>query len=246
MVQAVLLRHLLLPLREINKTFNNKHPLSVTIEGVLFYRLILTKRFVSVMLLLLALGRRINFKKHDLLYNLVMYDKSVITVRDAHESDLDAILAIYNDAIINTTAVYSEEPHTLEMRKTWYQDRVKNNFPVYVAETDGMVAGFSSFGHFRVWPCYRYTVEISVYVETSYRGRGISKILLQSLIDRAKEMNMHAVIAGISADNEISLNLHRSFGFKEVADFKEVGYKFGRWLDLKFLELLLNNTPKAI
>lgn len=174
-----------------------------------------------------------------------MSDKSIITIRNASESDLEAILAIYNDVIINTTAVYSEEPHTLAMRKTWYHDRVENNFPVYVAEADGKVAGFSSFGHFRVWPCYRYTVEVSVYVDAVYRGRGISKILLQSLIDRAREMNMHAVIAGISADNEISLNLHQSFGFKEVADFKEVGYKFGRWLDLKFLELLINNTPNT-
>jgi phosphinothricin acetyltransferase len=87
---------------------------------------------------------------------------------------------------------------------------------------------------------------VSVYVASAYRGKGISKMLLRSLIDRAGEMNIHAIIAGISADNEISINLHRSFGFEEVAEFKEVGYKFGRWLNLKFLELLLNNTPKPI
>jgi L-amino acid N-acyltransferase YncA len=173
-----------------------------------------------------------------------MFDK--VTLRDARESDLEAILAIYNDVIINTTAVYSEQPHTLQMRKDWYQDRIKNNFPVFVAEIDGEIAGFSSFGHFRVWPCYRYTVEISVYVDVNYRGNGISKRLLQALINRAKEMNMHAIIAGISADNEVSINLHISFGFVEVANFKEVGYKFGRWLDLKFLELLLNNDPNTI
>jgi L-amino acid N-acyltransferase len=173
-----------------------------------------------------------------------MFDK--VTLRDARESDLEAILAIYNDVIINTTAVYSEQPHTLQMRKDWYQDRIKNNFPVFVAEIDGEIAGFSSFGHFRVWPCYRYTVEISVYVDVNYRGNGISKRLLQALINRAKEMNMHAIIAGISADNEVSINLHLSFGFVEVANFKEVGYKFGRWLDLKFLELLLNNDPNTI
>jgi len=132
------------------------------------------------------------------------------------------------------------------MRKDWYNDRIKNNFPVFIADLDGKVAGFSSFGHFRVWPCYRYTVETSVYVEASQRGKGISKILLQSLIDRAYEMNVHAVLAGITADNQISINLHRSFGFEEVANLKEVGYKFGRWLDLKFFELLLNNIPRAI
>ena len=167
-----------------------------------------------------------------------MLSNSII-IRDAAENDLMAILDIYNEVIINTTAVYSEQPHTLQMRKDWYDDRVKNNFPVYVADAGGKVAGFCSFGHFRVWPCYRYTVEVSVYVEASFRGKGISKMLLTALINRAKEMKLHAVIAGISADNEISLNLHRSFGFVEVAHFKEVGYKFGRWLDLKFLELLL-------
>jgi phosphinothricin acetyltransferase len=169
-----------------------------------------------------------------------------IKLRDAREEDLQAILDIYNDVIINTTAVYSEKPHTLEMRKNWYDDRINNNFPVFVADMDGHVAGFSSFGHFRIWPCYRYTVEVSVYVERSFRGKGISKILLGALIDRAAAMNLHAVIAGISADNEISIKLHRSFGFNEVAEFKEVGYKFGRWLDLKFFEMLIDNHPEPI
>ncbi len=169
-----------------------------------------------------------------------------IKIRDAAEHDLPAILDIYNEVIINTTAVYSEKPHTLQMRQDWYRDRVNNNFPVFVAESDGQVAGFSSFGHFRVWPCYRYTVEVSVYVEQSFRGKGISKKLLGSLVDRAGQMNIHAIIAGISADNEISVKLHQSFGFTEVAHFKEVGYKFNRWLDLKFLELLIENSPGPI
>lgn len=169
-----------------------------------------------------------------------------ITIRSAGEHDLPAILDIYNDVIVNTTAVYSEKPHTMQMRKDWYADRVSHNFPVYVAEVDGNIAGFSSFGHFRVWPCYRYTVEVSVYVEKLFRGRGISKLLLQALINRAAGMNIHAIIAGISADNEISITLHQSFGFKEVAHFKEVGYKFDRWLDLKFLELLIENKPGPI
>jgi L-amino acid N-acyltransferase YncA len=176
----------------------------------------------------------------------VTMPENEIKIRNAREQDLEAILDIYNDVIINTTAVYSENPHTLQMRKDWFNDRVVNNFPVFVAEVNGLVAGFSSFGHFRVWPCYRYTVEISVYVEKTFRGRGISKILLRALLDRAKQMNIHAVIAGISADNQISVNLHRSFGFEEVAHFKEVGFKFGRWLDLKFLELLINNARETI
>ena len=166
-----------------------------------------------------------------------------INIRDAREDDLPAMLDIYNEVILNTTAVYSEKPHTLQMRRDWYADRINNNFPVFVADLDGKVVGFSSFGHFRVWPCYRYTVEISVYVDVLYRGKGISKMLVKSLIERAVEMNIHAVLAGISADNQISINLHSSLGFKEVADFKEVGYKFGRWLDLNFFQLILNSSP---
>jgi L-amino acid N-acyltransferase YncA len=169
--------------------------------------------------------------------------ENTVKIRDAGENDLADILAIYNDVIINTTAVYSEQPHTLQMRKDWFLDRTGNNFPVFVADVEGKIAGFSSFGHFRVWPCYRFTVEVSVYVDAAYRGKGLSKILLRALIDRAKAMNLHAVIAGISADNEVSLKLHQSFGFVEVAHFKEVGYKFNRWLDLKFLELLLDCKP---
>ncbi|MGZ3872495.1 MAG: N-acetyltransferase family protein [Mucilaginibacter sp.] len=171
---------------------------------------------------------------------------STITLRDACEADLQAMLDIYNEVIINTTAVFSEQPHTLQMRKDWYLERVKENFPVFVAEESREIAGFCSFGHFRAWPCYRYTAELSVYVQNSHRGKGISKIMLRALIERARKMNMHALLAGITADNEISINLHRSFGFTEVADFKEVGFKFGRWLDVKFLELLLTNTAKDV
>ena len=166
-----------------------------------------------------------------------MIDKVII--RDAVEDDLSSILAIYNDVILNTTAVFSEQPHTLQMRKDWYIDRVANNFPVIVAEVNNEIAGFSSFGHFRAWPCYRFTVEVSVYVDTAYRGKGISKMLLKALLDRAREQRMHAVIAGITADNQVSINLHQSFNFNEVAHLKEVGFKFGKWLDVKFFELML-------
>jgi len=158
-------------------------------------------------------------------------------IRDATENDIPGILEIYNHVILNTTSVYSEEPHTLDMRLSWYRDRIANGFPVFVADEDGRVAGFSSFGHFRVWPCYRYTVENSVYVHPDHRGKGLSKLLIQPLIDRAREMGMHTMIAGIDADNVVSYRLHQSFGFVEVAHFREVGFKFGRWLDLKFMEL---------
>jgi L-amino acid N-acyltransferase YncA len=166
-----------------------------------------------------------------------MVDKVII--RDAAESDLESILGIYNDVILNSTAVFSEQPHTMQMRTDWFHDRINNNFPVFVAAIKDRVVGFSSFGHFRAWPCYRFTVEVSVYVDAAYRGQGISKLLLKSLIDNASKRKMHAVIASITAGNEVSINLHQSFNFIEVAHFKEVGFKFGKWLDVKFFELLL-------
>lgn len=167
-------------------------------------------------------------------------------IRDAMEDDLQAILDIYNEAILNTTAVYSEQPHTLQMRLDWYHDRLSNNFPVFVAEENNEIAGFATYGHFRAWPCYRYTVELSVYVDVAWRGKGISKKLVQALIVRAREQNVHAMLGGISADNEVSYKLHLSLGFTEVAHFKEVGYKFGRWLDLKFMEMILHNGSPSL
>jgi L-amino acid N-acyltransferase YncA len=167
----------------------------------------------------------------------------MINIRTARESDLPAILTIYNHIILHTTAIYQYEPQTLEMRKAWYDGRMKDGLPVFVAESDGQVAGFSSYGPFRAWPAYKYTVENSVYVSADQRGKGIGKLLILPLITAAGNSNLHSIIAGIDASNDASLRLHRSFGFEEVAHFKQVGYKFGRWLDLKFLELLLD-TPE--
>ena len=162
-----------------------------------------------------------------------------IIIRNASQDDLDEILDIYNSVIINTTAVYSDQPHSLQMRTEWFNDRKNNNFPVLVADAHGQVAGFCSYGHFRVWPCYKYTIELSVYVHEDFRGLGISKKLMKALVEHARNAGFHVMIAGISADNAISIKLHRSFAFVEVAHFKEVGYKFQRWLDLKFFELIL-------
>jgi len=161
------------------------------------------------------------------------------TLREATETDLPQILEIYNEVILNTTSVYSEQPHTLDMRLAWFNERTAANFPVIVAEQNGVIVGFGSYGHFRAWPCYRFTAEHSVYVHKDYRGLGISKLLLKELISRAKNAGLHALIAGVDSDNEISLKLHLAFGFTKVAHFKEVGFKFGRWLDLVFLEFLL-------
>ena len=160
-------------------------------------------------------------------------------VRPAVITDVPAILIIYNDIIVNTTAVWHDEPHTLQMRLDWFAQRTADGFPVFVAEHESEIEGFSTFGAFRPWPGYRFTVENSIYVANAARGKGVATILMPPLIDAAIQLKIHAIVAGIEAENKPSIALHEKFGFKEVAHFKEVGYKFGRWMDLKFLELLL-------
>lgn len=163
----------------------------------------------------------------------------MIHVREAIEEDLGQLLLIYNEIILHTTAVYDYEPHTLEMRQAWFKTKKEQGFPVFVAEDETKILGFSSIGPFRAWAAYKYSVENSVYVAADARGKGIGKLLIPPLIEAAKKLNMHTIIAGIDATNEVSLHLHKSFGFVEVAHFKEVGFKFDKWLDLKFLQLIL-------
>ena len=167
----------------------------------------------------------------------------MITVRNATDADLPEILDIYNDVILTTTAVYDYKPHTIEMRKQWFDAKKEQGFPVFVAEEDRRVVGLSSIGPFRAWAAYKYSVENSVYVAKDCRGKGIASLLIPPLIDSAKKLQMHTIIASIDATNEASLKLHKHFGFEEVAHFRQVGFKFGRWLDLKFLQLILT-TPE--
>ena len=163
----------------------------------------------------------------------------MINIRHAVEADLPQILDIYNDAILNTTAVYDYGPHTIDMRKQWFKTKQQQGFPVFVAEENNELLGFSSIGPFRAWAAYKYSVENSVYVKDGQRGKGIGKLLMRPLIDNAKALLYHTIIAGIDAENEASIALHKQFGFVEVAHFKEVGFKFGRWLDLVFMQLIL-------
>src|SRR5689334_2481482 len=149
-----------------------------------------------------------------------------INIRIASEADLPAMLEIYNDIILHTAAVYDYEPHTLEMRTEWFRTKQRQGFPVFVAVDGDVIAGFSTIGPFRrEWTAYKYSVENSVYVRNDYRGKGIGKLLLPPLIETAKKLQMHTIIAGIEAANEASIKLHKSFGFEEVAHFKEVGWK---------------------
>jgi L-amino acid N-acyltransferase YncA len=167
----------------------------------------------------------------------------VVNVRSAQDADLAAILGIYNHAIATTTAVFDYHAHTLDARRDWLHAKQAARLPVVVAVVDDEVVGFATYGPFRAWPAYKYTIEHSVYVAERAWRRGVARALMHALLASAREHDYHAVIAGIGADNLPSLRLHESLGFVEVAHFREVGFKFGRWLDLKFLELLLS-TPR--
>jgi len=159
-----------------------------------------------------------------------------IIVRDALEADLPAVLAIYNDVLLTSTAIYMDQPTTLEERRAWWQGRVAAGYPVLVAADDSGVTGFASFGDFRPRPGYRFTVEHSVYVRTDRRGHGIGRALMVALVARAAAMGKHVMVGGVDAENHASLRFHERLGFERVAHFREVGFKFGRWLDLVFLQ----------
>ncbi len=168
-----------------------------------------------------------------------------IEVRDARREDLPAILDIYNQVIASTTAVYSESPVDLADREAWWQARMARRFPVLVAHSSHGILGFSSFGDFRAWPCYHTTVEHSVHVREGHRGRGLGTLLLRPLFARAAALGKHRMIAAIDAQNAASLALHTRLGFTHAGHFTEVGFKFGRWLDLVFLQRSLGPADAA-
>jgi phosphinothricin acetyltransferase len=155
----------------------------------------------------------------------------------------NAILAILNEAIANSTALYDYRPRTPEMMETWFDAKERGGYPVIGAESDdGTLMGFASYGPFRAWPAYKYSVEHSVYVERRFRGRGVGTFLMTALVAFAVEQDYHVMIGGIDAANTPSVRLHKSLGFSHCATIRQVGFKFGRWLDLEFYQLLLQ-TP---
>lgn len=165
-------------------------------------------------------------------------------IRAAKTGDLPAILAIYNDAVETTTAIWNDAPVDLDNRRDWLQARREGGFPVLVAEWDGAVAGYATYGPWRAFDGYRHTVEHSVYVDRACRGGGVGRALMQALITDARAHGKHMMVAGIEAGNIGSIRLHEKLGFKQVGLLPEVGTKFGRWLDLAFLQLRLDDaTP---
>ena len=164
-------------------------------------------------------------------------------IREAIENDLASITAIYNDVLLNSTAIYAEQPATVGERIAVWQSRRQLNYPTLVACEGDSVVGFSSFGDFRSWPGYRFTVEHSVHVHASWRGRGVGSQLVRALLPRAEALGKHVMIGGIDAENVPSLRFHQRIGFEQVAHFRQVGFKFGRFLDLLFVQRLIGGEP---
>ena len=163
------------------------------------------------------------------------------------EAQLPEILDIFNDAILNSTALYDYKIRSVESMQAWYEDKLKGNYPVIGAFDDGgTLLGFATYGMFRVRPAYKYTVEHSVYVRPDKRGMGFGKILLREIVNQAVGQNYHVMVGVIDASNTVSIKLHEQEGFVLNGVWKEVGYKFGKWLDAAFYQLILSTPEQPV
>ena len=160
-------------------------------------------------------------------------------LRAATEADLPALLAIANHAIEHTTANWSREPTTLEERAAWFARLAAGGFPILVADRDGAVVGYASYAPFHPKDGYDRTVEHSVYVVPAAQGQGLGRRLLEAVVGHATAAGMHVMVGLVAAENTGSLALHRACGFTEAARLPQVGWKFGRWLDLVHVHRLL-------
>jgi L-amino acid N-acyltransferase len=153
---------------------------------------------------------------------------------------------IFNEAIASSTALYDYEPKNLATIKTWFKVKAEHNYPIIgIEDSHGRLMGFSTYGAFRTYAAYKYSVEHSVYVDAKFRRKGIGKKLLQEIILLAEQQQYHTIIGGIDAENTVSIKLHQSLGFTHCGSIKQVGFKFGRWLNLEFYQLMLS-TPGLI
>ena len=162
-------------------------------------------------------------------------------VRSATRADLPAILDIYNEAVLNTTASYDYEPRDMAHRVAWFEAHEAQRLPIFVAvDDDGRVAGWSSLSRYHDRKGYQFTVENSIYVAAPRRGQGVGKLLMPPLVRSAQELRLRTIIAAIDAQNPVSIMLHERFGFEPAGYFKQVGFKFGRWLDVVYMQRLLD------
>ena len=162
-----------------------------------------------------------------------------------NERHSEAILDIFNDAILNTTSLYELDPRTPEFMSSWFDDKKAGGWPVFGLEDDGVLVGFATYGAFRPRPCYRFTVEHSIYVDSRFRGRGHGKRLLEEVLRRAEAQGFHVVVGVIDSSNAASVTLHEKAGFTSCGIIRHAGYKFDRWLDTCIMQLLLKD-PQGV
>jgi L-amino acid N-acyltransferase len=157
-----------------------------------------------------------------------------------YEQHATAILDIFNEAIANSTALYDYKPRAPDAMTAWFAAKTAGQFPVLGIETsDGTLMGFASYGTFRAWPAYKYSVEHSVYIHRDFRGQGLGRQLMAALIERAQQQNKHVMVGAIDLANAVSISMHEKLGFQHCGVVKQAAFKFGRWLDLALMQLVL-------
>lgn len=167
-------------------------------------------------------------------------------IRQATENDVSAILDIFNDALIHSTAVYSYEPATHDEQLAWFKHKQEEHIPVFVAEDELGLLGYITYGQFRPRPAYRYAMELSIYVDQRARNQGVGKALMEVILDHTEKQGIKTLICGIDSENKASIALCTKFGFRHSGTLKHVGYKFGHWLDLAFYQLELKGPDHPI
>ena len=169
-------------------------------------------------------------------------------VRHACKEDCAAIGEIYNHAVLHTAAIWNDTTVDTDNRIAWFEARTLLGYPVLVSEEEGVVTGYASFGDWRAFDGFRHTVEHSVYVHPDHQGKGIGRLLMTELIKEARQIGKHVMVAGIEAQNQASIHLHETLGFITTGNMQQVGTKFGRWLDLIFMQLQLDerSDPDAL
>ncbi|MEK4230898.1 GNAT family N-acetyltransferase [Solibacillus sp. FSL H8-0538] len=167
-------------------------------------------------------------------------------IRQAKATDMSTILEIFNDNILNSTAIYMYEEQTLEQRLIWFEGKMAAGEPLFVYEEDGTVAGYATYGPFRAYPAFKYTVEHSVYVHKAHYKKGIATKLMHALIEFARTHDVKTMVACIDAENEGSVVAHEKLGFTYSGTIRNSGYKFGRWLDLSYYQLDLDGPTEPM
>lgn len=163
----------------------------------------------------------------------------MLAIRQAQLNDLPRLVAIYNQAVVNTTATFDLEPVSTDERRPWFLAH-GDRYPLLVIEDQRRVLGYACISPYQRKPAYATTVESSVYIDEQHHGQGIGTLLMQELLRHTARLGYHSVLAIITGSNKGSIRLHQKLGFQQVACLKEVGYKFGAWQDVYFYQLMLH------